>query len=59
MYEEERNRLVSNLVSEGYIKSELVRQAFCSVPREAFVPEYMIKYAYADTPLDIGEGQTI
>jgi protein-L-isoaspartate(D-aspartate) O-methyltransferase len=59
MYEEERNRLVSNLVSEGYIKSELVRYAFCSVPREAFVPEYMKKYAYADTPLDIGEGQTI
>jgi len=59
MYEEERNRLVSNLVSEGYIKTEPVRHAFCSVPREAFVPEYMKKYAYADTPLDIGEGQTI
>jgi len=59
MYEEERNRLVSNLVSERYIRSEQVRHAFCSVPREAFVPEYMKKYAYADTPLDIGEGQTI
>jgi protein-L-isoaspartate(D-aspartate) O-methyltransferase len=59
MYEEGRNRLVSNLVSEGYIKSEPVRHAFCSVPRETFVPEYMKKYAYADTPLDIGEGQTI
>jgi len=59
MYEEERNRLVSNLVSEGYIKSEQVRHAFCLVPREAFVPVYTKKYAYADTPLDIGEGQTI
>jgi protein-L-isoaspartate(D-aspartate) O-methyltransferase len=59
MFEEERNRLISNLVSEGYIKSEQVRHAFCSVFREAFVPEYMKKYAYADTPLDIGEGQTI
>jgi protein-L-isoaspartate(D-aspartate) O-methyltransferase len=59
MYEEERNRLVSNLVSEGYIKSEPVRHAFCAVPREAFVPDYMKKYAYTDTPLEIGEGQTI
>ncbi len=59
MYEEERDRLISNLVAEGYIKSEPVREAFCAVPREAFVPANTKKYAYADTPLDIGEGQTI
>lgn len=59
MFKQERNRLISNLVSDGYIKSETVRQSFCSVPREAFVPEYLKKYAYADTPLEIGEGQTI
>jgi len=59
MSEQERNRLISNLVSEGYIKSEQVRQAFCSVPREVFVPEYLKQHAYVDTPLDIGEGQTI
>jgi protein-L-isoaspartate(D-aspartate) O-methyltransferase len=59
MFEDERKRLVSNLVSEGYIKSEQVQQAFCSVPREAFVPDFMKKHAYVDSPLDIGEGQTI
>ncbi|HVQ01032.1 MAG TPA: protein-L-isoaspartate(D-aspartate) O-methyltransferase [Candidatus Thermoplasmatota archaeon] len=59
MYEAERNRLISTLVSEGYIKTEPVRSAFCQIPREGFVPEYLKKYAYADTPLDIGEGQTI
>jgi protein-L-isoaspartate O-methyltransferase len=30
-----------------------------SVPREAFVPEDLAEFAYADTPLPIGDGQTI
>jgi protein-L-isoaspartate(D-aspartate) O-methyltransferase len=59
MYEQERERLVTNLYREGYIKTERVKQAFLTVPREAFIPDSLKKYAYVDTPLDIGQGQTI
>ncbi|MFH1013620.1 MAG: protein-L-isoaspartate O-methyltransferase [Thermoplasmatota archaeon] len=59
MYEQERERLVTNLCREGYIKTERVKQAFLTVPREAFIPDSLKNYAYVDTPLDIGQGQTI
>lgn len=41
------------------IGNSLVLDAFASVPREEFVPEDYRDWAYADTPLEIGEGQTI
>ncbi len=51
--------MVERLVSMGIIKSERVRKAAESVPRELFVlPEYRDQ-AYDDRPLPIGEGQTI
>jgi protein-L-isoaspartate(D-aspartate) O-methyltransferase len=59
MYEEERERLVTNLCRDGYIKTERVKHAFLTVPREAFIPGSLKHYAYVDTPLDIGQGQTI
>jgi len=59
MYEQERERLVTNLCREGYIKTERVKHAFLTVPRETFIPDSLKKYAYVDTPLDIGQGQTI
>jgi protein-L-isoaspartate(D-aspartate) O-methyltransferase len=59
MYEQERERLIVNLRSQRYIKTERVEQAFIMVPREAFLPESLKDYAYVDTPLDIGHGQTI
>ncbi len=34
-------------------------RAFCEVPRERFVPEKDDSFAYMDTPLPIGYGQTI
>jgi protein-L-isoaspartate(D-aspartate) O-methyltransferase len=33
--------------------------AFRSVPREAFLPAELAEFAYEDTPLPIGQGQTI
>ena len=36
-----------------------VRAAFAHVPREAFVPEDLRRFADHDAPLPIGEGQTI
>jgi protein-L-isoaspartate(D-aspartate) O-methyltransferase len=59
MYEQERERLVTDLWREGYIKTERLKQAFLTVPREAFIPKSLKNYAYVDTPLDIGQGQTI
>ncbi len=41
------------------ITDPLVLDAFRSVPREGFVPEALDEFAYDDTPLPIGEGQTI
>jgi len=46
------------LVARG-IRSPRVLAAFRDVPRDAFVPSISRDEAYADTPLPIGEGQTI
>lgn len=59
MFELERERLVNNLIREGYIKSDEVKKAFLKVPREVFVPDHLKMRAYIDTPLEIGKGQTI
>jgi len=58
-FEEQRKRLVEMLVLEGVIRSEKVKRAILKVPRELFVPEPYRRYAYVDTPLPIGKGQTI
>jgi len=56
---EERRGLVEVLKSEGVIRSSLVEEAFLHIPREHFVPEHLKQYAYVDSPLPIGFGQTI
>ncbi|MCE5215369.1 MAG: protein-L-isoaspartate O-methyltransferase [Methanobacterium sp.] len=55
----EREELVDKLLSNGYIKTDEVRNAMLKVPREEFMPLENRKYAYIDQPLPIGEGQTI
>ncbi len=55
----QRKELVDKLVSEGILRSEKVIRAMLKVPREEFVPPQYRKYAYYDTPLPIGYGQTI
>lgn len=57
--EEERNQLVDSLVRRGYVTSEAVEKAMRRVPREEFLPQDIRPEAYVDTPLPIGEGQTI
>jgi protein-L-isoaspartate(D-aspartate) O-methyltransferase len=54
-----RERVVEMLEREGYLRSSLVKKALLTVPRELFVPENLRRYAYLDTPLPIGYGQTI
>lgn len=59
MNRKEAHGLLERLSAEGYLKTERVRKAFISVPRELFVmPEYR-RYAYADEPLPLFSGQTI
>ena len=58
-FESKRKDLINRLKYEGRIKSQDVENAFLDVPREIFVTENMKKYAYLDSPLEIGNGQTI
>ena len=51
--------MVEYLVSIGAIRSKKVKEAFLKVDRKLFVPENYKEYAYCDTPLPIGYGQTI
>lgn len=55
----EKEELIQKLVREGYLKSNEVIEAMRKIPREIFVPEGNKRYAYHDTPLEIGYGQTI
>jgi len=59
MFKDSRESLVASLKIEGRIKTAEVEKAFLEVPRENFVPEILKNYAYVDTPLEIGNGQTI
>ena len=58
-WRESRERLVAEqLVPQG-ITDSLTLAAMRTVPRHEFVPEDQRAWAYADTPLPIGRGQTI
>jgi protein-L-isoaspartate(D-aspartate) O-methyltransferase len=59
MYEEERHELVQRLLRHGYVSSSRVLEAMERVPRHEFLPEEEWDVAYQDTPLSIGQGQTI
>jgi protein-L-isoaspartate(D-aspartate) O-methyltransferase len=53
-----RARMVDRLRSEG-IGDEVVLAAMNAIPRHIFVDEALASRAYEDTPLPIGDGQTI
>ena len=57
--EEERRRLVAGLVASGYVHGDKVEAAMLKVERHLFLPKEMESAAYVDSPLPIGEGQTI
>ena len=56
---ERRAEMVRSQVEARGVKDEAVLEAMESVPRHRFVPEELSSQAYRDTPLPIGEGQTI
>lgn len=53
-----RNRLVNELKEKG-IKSQSVLEAIRQVPRQYFITEALIEFAYEDKAYPIGAGQTI
>ena len=55
----ERHRMVDEQLVYRNIMSEAVLDAMRNVPRHLFLPENMQNYAYEDTPMPIGWGQTI
>lgn len=59
MYEQARKEMVAKLEKARYIRTKAVKQAMETIPRHIFVPEEMQRFAHADTPMQIGEGQTI
>jgi len=52
------NMIKYQLINRG-ITDENVLKAFWKVPRHKFVPKEIEHLAYSDSPLSIGEGQTI
>jgi len=57
-YSEKRRGAVEALRSEGVLRTDSVIQAMLKVPREKFLRSDEIPYAYVDSPLPIGYGQT-
>ena len=58
-FERLRKKMVETQLIPRGIKDKKVIEAFLVVPREKFVSENLKEFAYDDTPLPIGEGQTI
>ena len=51
--------MVAGLVASGYVRGQKVEAAMEKVERHRFLPPDLEKVAYLDSPLSIGEGQTI
>ncbi len=58
-FAKKRYQMVERQIQWRGIKDTLVLKAMRNVPRHLFVPDYMKGQAYRDSPLPIGEGQTI
>lgn len=57
--EQARHRMVEKQLASRGIGDPRVLEAMDRVPREAFIPPALAHEAYLDSPLPIGEGQTI
>ena len=58
-WEGQRNAMVDMLVARQELRDQRVIQAMRHTPRHLFVPETVRSYAYVDSPLPIGQEQTI
>ena len=55
----ERETMVKRDIQMRGVRDERVLEAMRTVPRHEFVPQDLVRRAYADSPLPIGFGQTI
>jgi len=55
----QRRIMVEDHIAARGVRSALVLKAMGEVAREAFLPAHLREFAYDDTPLPIGGGQTI
>ncbi len=58
-FETERLKMVSDTIARRGVRDPKVLDAVRSVPRHAFIPGNLREFAYRDSPLPIGEEQTI
>lgn len=58
-YKNERKKMVDHQIASKGIHDERVLEAMRKVPRHRFVPMDARTYAYVDSPVRIGSGQTI
>ncbi|MDD0851823.1 protein-L-isoaspartate(D-aspartate) O-methyltransferase [Halobacteriovorax sp. GB3] len=58
-YKEERMNMVDRYIKAQGINNERVLEAMERIPRHEFIPKQYREYAYDNTPLPIGLGQTI
>ena len=56
---EEREKLLAELESGGYLNDPRLEEAMLGGPRHVFVPKELRDAAYEDRPLPIGFGQTV
>ena len=59
IYSEQRREMVENQLVPRGISDLRVIEAMLKIPRHKFLPEHLGDYAYSDSPLPIGMGQTI
>ena len=58
-YAQQRKQMIEHDIKGRGIKDKEVLEAMEKIPRQVFVDKSLMKQAYADHPLPIGEGQTI
>ena len=59
VFVQKRHKMVQEQIERRGIRDKLVLEAMRKVPRHLFVPDYLKDQAYIDSPLPIGNNQTI
>lgn len=59
IFSQHRQRMVADQIARRGVRDPATLGAMLKVPREKFVLQSMMSAAYEDSPLPIGEGQTI
>jgi len=57
--ESQKNKLIEELIKDGFLKTPSIIEAFKKIDRLNFTIEYLKNDAYRNSPLAIGFGQTI